>query len=192
MRLPRSAVQKTPTRTSGQLANRMNLIDRRETHPDGSQGYVGSHWGCPWGSMGLCACTSPRVSVGDGFGWRWQWHVGVSPRAAAVLMKSCRRAARERGRILPEMLSMMDEPHLNLPRADFLFSRLRGACLYHRIGGSWCSTPLYHAFQFNWGISSFHDLIPSLARISSFPDVFFKPVLAFHFTLENRLLMRCH
>ncbi|KAK2515023.1 Dab2ip [Columba guinea] len=60
----RSAVQKTPTRTSGQLANRVNLIDRRETHPDGSQGYVGSHWGCPWGSMGLCACTSPRVSVG--------------------------------------------------------------------------------------------------------------------------------
>lgn len=71
-------------------------------------------------------------------------------------------------RIFAGRFSMMDEPNLNLPRADSLFSTLRVACLYHHKGGCWCSTSLYHPFHFSQGIGSHHDLAPNQERISAF------------------------
>lgn len=143
--------------------------------------------------------TDPALSwvvcPGDTSSWQgWElqsMEVSPCPQIASV-DKVLQESAWWQNRIFAGRFSMMDEPNLNLPRADSLFSTLRVACLYHHMGGSWCSTSLYHPFHFNQGIGSRHDLAPNQDRISAFSDVFFKSELDFNFTLEKRLLMICH
>lgn len=158
------------------------------------------------GAVLACSAQLPRSAVGKSpepalpgvsrwhlQGQRWQsqsMEVSPCPQIASV-DKVLQESAWWQSRIFAGRFSMMDEPNLNLPRADSLFSTLRVACLYHHMGGSWCSTSLYHPFHFNQGIGSRHDLAPNQDRISAFSDVFFKPELDFSFTLEKRLLMMC-
>lgn len=137
-----------------------------------------------------------RKLLGHVSRWHLQWEgqelqsVEVSPcPQIASVDKVLQESAWWQSRIFAGRFSMMDEPNLNLPRADSLFSTLRVACLYHHMGGSWCSTSLYHPFHFNQAIGSHHNLAPNQDRISAFADVFFKFELDFNFTLEKRLLM---